>query len=290
MEVRTLNRRRNAFTLIELLVVIAIIAILAAILFPVFAQAKTSAKRISSLSNMKQIGLACIMYSADSDDVFPFHQHWTWPEAGNASPGWSQKIMPYMKSLPLMRSPMDSGHSDLGGNGPTLSIAANTLGGLVHVDGDNIIRGPIGFSMASWGGPVGTMTQTGLTNVSQTILVAPKYQSRLKPVQDGAGMDWLGGNVSWGFLTSTYLWDFDTTFSGKPYFYTDPMTCGAIPNGARADAAFPTGKGGGLSGPANMNDPEPFVFADGHAKALKPTATNPDGGRQPDKNLWDGLR
>lgn len=62
---------KRAFTLIELLVVIAIIAILAAILFPVFAQAKAAAKKTSALSNQKQIGLAVIMYQGDYDDTYP---------------------------------------------------------------------------------------------------------------------------------------------------------------------------------------------------------------------------
>ncbi len=61
--------RAKAFTLIELLVVIAIIAILAAILFPVFAQAKTSAKKTQSISNVKQVALASLMYVGDNDDV-----------------------------------------------------------------------------------------------------------------------------------------------------------------------------------------------------------------------------
>src|ERR1700744_1585713 len=74
--------QRKAFTLIELLVVIAIIAILAAILFPVFAQAKMAAKITSALSNAKQLGTAYLMYTNDNDDTFPLAQI-TWPNLPN---------------------------------------------------------------------------------------------------------------------------------------------------------------------------------------------------------------
>jgi prepilin-type N-terminal cleavage/methylation domain-containing protein len=67
--------RRNGFTLIELLVVIAIIAILAAILFPVFAQAREKARQTQCLSNMRQMGLAVQMYLQDFDERFPLDSH-----------------------------------------------------------------------------------------------------------------------------------------------------------------------------------------------------------------------
>jgi prepilin-type N-terminal cleavage/methylation domain-containing protein/prepilin-type processing-associated H-X9-DG protein len=86
--------KRTGFTLIELLVVIAIIAILAAILFPVFAQAKESAKKTSCLSNMKQIALANAMYTNDSDGVFPF----AWFCGDDGCNSWNTVLYPYIKS------------------------------------------------------------------------------------------------------------------------------------------------------------------------------------------------
>src|SRR4051812_1386593 len=98
--------QRKAFTLIELLVVIAIIAILAAILFPVFAQAKAAAKKTASLSNVKQVSLGVLMYSGDSDDVFPIGSgtNWFYPNDG----GWAWDTQPYMKSYPLLLDPTDA--------------------------------------------------------------------------------------------------------------------------------------------------------------------------------------
>src|SRR5688500_15272813 len=82
---RPFHRPRSAFTLIELLVVIAIIAILAAILFPVFAQARETARKTVCLSNMKQIGLASMMYAQDYDEILP---NTTWYDSYNASNAW----------------------------------------------------------------------------------------------------------------------------------------------------------------------------------------------------------
>jgi prepilin-type N-terminal cleavage/methylation domain-containing protein/prepilin-type processing-associated H-X9-DG protein len=95
-------RRRRAFTLIELLVVIAIIAILAAILFPVFAKAREKGRQASCLSNLKQIGLGMIQYTQDYDELLPGN-YW-----GNSSTTWMANIQPYIKNYQIYGCPSDT--------------------------------------------------------------------------------------------------------------------------------------------------------------------------------------
>jgi len=102
---------KRGFTLIELLVVIAIIAILAAILFPVFAQAKAQAKKISCLSNGRQIGLALMLYINDNDDRYPQEHPSTGNPAVDDSNGQLETIdygSPFDKILPYVASPDSS--------------------------------------------------------------------------------------------------------------------------------------------------------------------------------------
>ena len=92
--------KRRGFTLIELLVVIAIIAILAAILFPVFAQAKVAAKKASDLSNQKQLSLGHLMYAGDNDDYYARNWYVNTDSSGNWKEdiNWAKAILPYLKS------------------------------------------------------------------------------------------------------------------------------------------------------------------------------------------------
>jgi prepilin-type N-terminal cleavage/methylation domain-containing protein/prepilin-type processing-associated H-X9-DG protein len=118
--------KRRAFTLIELLVVIAIIAILAAILFPVFAKARAQARKTVGISNLKQLGLGTMMYAQDYDEHWPDY-NWgleSCNESGNAGgPGtvdssapifqyysqsaWCNSIQPYVKNIGIFQDPSD---------------------------------------------------------------------------------------------------------------------------------------------------------------------------------------
>ena len=141
--------RRSGFTLIELLVVIAIIAILAAILFPVFARAREKARQTACLSNVKQITLAAMMYASDNSEMMP--QSGYLAADGTTWVRWYDKLEPYLRNEQILRCPSSGSASiatrNYGFVRQTTGYRGST-GSFVHPDGTSIsgIAAPVSLA------------------------------------------------------------------------------------------------------------------------------------------------
>jgi prepilin-type N-terminal cleavage/methylation domain-containing protein len=211
---------RKAFTLIELLVVIGIIAILAAILFPVFAQAKESAKKSTCLSNTTQIGMALYMYLNDFDDFMPMANYSSSPTnaksnfsylAGGASGyvayNWADLLVPYSHNFAFFKCQDDvSGPLLVGGvavPGYPLSYALNYY----------FYSTPTGFT-GSVGGPNMSTIQSPSQKlfvvesdsaISQEI-VSPRSTKRLGFTRHFLGSNWVYADTHAKFHTMPVAW------------------------------------------------------------------------------------
>lgn len=169
----------RGFTLIELLVVIAIIAILAAILFPVFAQAKTAAKKTADLSHVKQLSLGITMYNGDYDDTYPFA--WGWDSEWLP---WHQQVHPYVKNIAIWKSPIDNWGRGTEGSGGAGCQSGQPTRGVTY---------SMNFTWPAFAGPGGDWwgsnseqclmsvtcdsggaSATAVPSVSSTIVIAPR--------------------------------------------------------------------------------------------------------------------
>lgn len=199
-------KRDKGFTLIELLVVIAIIAILAAILFPVFARARENARRASCLSNMKQFGLALVMYSQDYDEKI---------YRGDTAQWWTVPYMPYIKSEQILLCPSAPrrqynyswyGYTNYNSNSLVLNYALPGEGRAIPLTMFNssmtmftIDGGGNSVSLA-WSDIYYSRNSDGTGNFGETpnYAVAPRHL-------EGANVAFLDGHVKWIPKQKIYL-------------------------------------------------------------------------------------
>ncbi len=250
--------RRDAFTLIELLIVIAIIAILAAILFPVFAQARAKARQASCLSNLKQIGLATMQYCQDYDETYMI----AWGKPNDDGP-WYADIEPYVK----MGIRSGNGWGDSGGG--FTHCPADTFGLNISYTANALAMGSCGVGDWCYD-PVHSLAE--IDSPASVILAGEGNKNWFPWVEGGwadVPTDWIRPiiDLSLDINKPADLAAAKTYYQGwLSRDYTDgtpnvlPWDC---PDGAWQckGPAYRHTRSGKNSGFAN------FVFTDGHAKA-----------------------
>jgi len=234
---------RKGFTLIELLVVIAIIAILAAILFPVFAKAREKARQTSCTSNLKQLALAFVQYTQDYDEAFP--------GGGGAAAivnysgeDWANQIYPYEKSSGVYKCPDDTSNS----GSPGVSYAYNQNIGLY----ENALAAIPGTGSTT---AISSTMSAKFSSPTSTVLLFEANDSYTTAVPNPS-------NPS--SATNPFpIWsgeDSATTVLETNYACTNAGNCATGALGARGTAFSPT-----------RHDPMAiFACVDGHVKSLRP--------------------
>ena len=247
----TSSVRKRGFTLIELLVVIAIIAILAAILFPVFQKVRENARRTSCLSNLKQVGLGVTQYDQDFDEKGPNGQS---PGFGNGT-GYALEIMPYIKSSGVFKCPDDTGGVQ--------AVTPVSYGLNSNTVVPNSSSGPVNSqALAQFNSPAKTVLLFETANVAYVDL-SDTNQASFRSDLNGNSP---AGN---GSGASNDLQGKNAGSPNPPVQYATGWLTNSIPSltGTDTNTAF-TAKIGRHSDGSN------FLMADNHAKFLRPSAVS----------------
>jgi prepilin-type N-terminal cleavage/methylation domain-containing protein/prepilin-type processing-associated H-X9-DG protein len=282
--------RKFGFTLIELLVVIAIIAILAAILFPVFAKVREKARQTTCVSNEKQIGLATIEYIGDYDDVYPDYEFGS-RSGGTSEYDWSQAIQPYIKNGTAVGGA--GTYSNVNGIWTCPSFPTEPLGGFLEYSSYRVLTDvfmidfPDG-NFAPGADSVGGQILPGFFHpITQNAINAPADHVML--FEGG-----LNGAYCWGGPAAAFMSTNENvaqTGNAFPVITTSWATAGQSPLGAHTNIAdtadsdsrpgdgmfgagcwyFPAGDGAApdLDPRYRHNGVGNFLFCDGHVKGVK---------------------
>ena len=196
--------RRFGFTLIELLVVIAIIAILAAILFPVFARARAKAQQTACLSNVKQLGLAMVAYATDYDMNLP-----RWSDVGDPIPDpptacttWDEALDPYVKNSQIFSCAANPYEGASGGNPPVPPGPKRAYAMPRYVSGIGLTEPPNSVDTVLLGEkgayPLGWWPDAAMESFYQ-MGMQQKYPGDTKQMPHNEGKDFLflDGHVKW---------------------------------------------------------------------------------------------
>lgn len=273
-----LNPRRRGFTLIELLVVIAIIAILAAILFPVFAQARAKARQSTCLSNLKQLGLGVLMYVQDYDETFPLAgtvvrtndtaTFWWNGAAADSFATWQNQVFPYTKNYGI--AICSENFLTNGNANAALDFALNygmpPVSGIhgVATWGDTYYSQPYGSGpVVKWQGLVGLGAGTGgwvgggnLSSPSAP-LAAISAPAEMTMMTDASNYDWWGSGFGPGGYDTNFFAYCVTWYAEYKQQRFGPIARHAQTN--KTPCSLIRLSGGQLQ----------VTFADGHTKSMQ---------------------
>jgi prepilin-type N-terminal cleavage/methylation domain-containing protein/prepilin-type processing-associated H-X9-DG protein len=270
---------KKGFTLIELLVVIAIIAILAAILFPVFAQAREKARAISCLSNLKQIGLGVTLYTQDNDETEP-NGFSKW----GGETGWACQVYPYVKSVGAFACPDDSSFGNASvGEVKSTSYGLNSNFGINPYPNPATV--PQSVTLSAFGSPSNTVMLFEVANANWVDITAPYgpsgpsgsnwsgygnwdgFYNGMSPAGNGIGnpgSDPSGSNAGTGAGSLKYA----TGYLANSYPGTAPASSFASATGRHQNGAN-------------------YLMADTHAKFLRGASVS--AGINSDLDTWGGI-